>query len=758
MTFPNRFPIKCATCKEIVQTGQGWTSGPPWVTKCQPCSGVVARKPVVQVRMQGRSVTFRPLTFLGGALFDQYRAATTGTFFDGKTRMNCTDKVDVAVQVIQNLKTLDVLVDLDQSVIEGLRRVSEAVVASVQSATARADQLDARLKERGLGLYGFQRVGVRWLASRTNCLLNDPMGVGKTIQALTALPENAAVLVVGPAVAKGVWAREVAKWRPDLTCRILSGRGNFAWPKPGEVILVNYDILPDEVATPPLGVVGVCDEAHVLKNYKTQRSRRCANINQKVRANSGRTWLLTATPMLNRPVELWSLLQQAGLAGESFGSWSRFVEAFNGYKDKWGGYVWGTPGPDAATLYAKVSLRREKSTVLPDMPAKTIENVDVDLAGQDLKAIDAIIESVGGVEAVEAAIQASLTRRHEAVDFQKISAARALLAKAKIPALLEMVESAEEQEEPLVVFSAHRAPVDMLGTRPGWAVITGDTSAEDRTAIENDFQAGKLLGVACTIKAGGVAITLTRAHMAVFVDREWTPALNEQAEDRIHRIGQQDGVLIRYLVGDHWLDQRIAQLLAVKNHLIVNSVTKSSRDAAFDVAPVITDLAALDIVDTTAQLRAEATRIATAKVEAERIAAERAAEAEVAAKKERERAEADKKARRQAVSAETSRKNAVRRGYVVAADDPGRREAATADEFWAITAIQQLSADDPDRAQAENGVGFSKSDVSAGHWLSQELRSDRGLTDNQWRLLVQLAGRYPRQVGYAPSRRLFRSA
>lgn len=747
MTFRNKFAIKCAVCNTVVETGRGWTFGPPWVTKCQPCSGVVEQKPIVQVRMQGRSFSFQIIGFLGSELFSKFRTATQGTTWIKTSKLNVTDKADVAARAIQALRQLDLLVDVDQAVADGIQTAVSTTVSAIQDATERADRLDAQLKARGLGLYRFQRSGVRWLASRTNCLLNDPMGVGKTIQALTALPEGAAVLVVAPAVAKGVWRREIAKWRPDLTCRVLSGRGNFAWPTPGEVVVVNYDILPEDVTEPPSNVVVICDEAHVLKNHKTQRSVRCAKINKKVRSTGGRTWLLTATPILNRPTELWSLLQQAGLADESFGGWYRFIDAFNGCPGQWGGYTWGTPKPEAAEMLARVSLRREKADVLPDMPAKTVEEVPVDLTKQDARELDAIVDEIGGVEAIEAAMRASIKEGKEAVDFQKLSRARATLAKAKIPALMEIVESAEEQNEPLVVFSAHRAPIDMLGARPGWATITGDTSPEARTEIENDFQAGKLLGVACTIKAGGVAITLTRAHMAVFVDREWTPALNEQAEDRIHRIGQTSGVLIRHLVGEHWLDKRIAQLLAVKSDIIDNSVTVSSRDADFDITvPVV------PVVDVNAAaIQAEIERVEAAKVEAARIATERAAQAALRAKEEAERLATEKKNRRKELSTEASRQNAIRRGYVAPANDPTRRAAKSDNERWAVQAIQQLAADDPDYAQKENGIGFSKADGSAGHWLSQELLNDRGLTDNQWRLLVQLACRYPRQVGRCPS-------
>ena len=135
-------------------------------------------------------------------------------------------------------------------------------------------------------------------------------------------------------------------------------------------------------------------------------------------------------------------------------------------------------------------------------------------------------------------------------DFKVFSSLRAKLAESRIPALLEMVEDHEEQGVPLVVFSAHRKPIDTLGKREGWLVITGDTP--DKQAVARAFQSGQYKGVAVTIQAGGVGLTLTHASNAIFVDRDWNPAQNVQAADRLHRIGQKaDSVLYTHLTADH---------------------------------------------------------------------------------------------------------------------------------------------------------------------------------------------------------------
>jgi hypothetical protein len=171
-----------------------------------------------------------------------------------------------------------------------------------------------------------------------------------------------------------------------------------------------------------------------------------------------------------------------------------------------------------------------------------------------------------------------LSMKNRAQDFRHMAEARQLLAKAKIPALLEIVESFEEQEEPVIVFSDHRAPIDALASRKGWAVITGETNPADRHRIAGDFQAGQYKGIGLTIDAGAVSITLTRASNMIFVDRSYNPALNDQAEDRAVRIGQTRGVVIQQLVADHRLDIRLQQILDQKQKIITGSVEAATID------------------------------------------------------------------------------------------------------------------------------------------------------------------------------------
>lgn len=153
--------------------------------------------------------------------------------------------------------------------------------------------------------------------------------------------------------------------------------------------------------------------------------------------------------------------------------------------------------------------------------------------------------------------------------FEELSRARAALADSRIPAMMERVEAFEDAGEPLVVFSSHRGPIDALQGREGWAVIHGDIKASDRAEAVEAFQRGDLKGIALTIRAGGTGLTLTRASNVLFVDRDWNPGANIQAEDRVVRIGQTaNSVTIMIMKSSHPLARRIEEIIEQKTAMI----------------------------------------------------------------------------------------------------------------------------------------------------------------------------------------------
>lgn len=554
--------------------------------------------PVIHITPLEKRAKVKPDGFLHDQFYTYVEACKkSGTRYEPALKANSIH-LDMIPVLVENLRLAGFKPRVDPAIEATLKTKAAESRKDVEAAANRIRATDRELKRRGLRLYDFQKTGVIWLAERSKALLADEMGLGKTIQALTSIPQGAPVIVTCPASLKGNWRNETRKWRPDLVPVILSGRGSWRWPRKGEIIIANYDILP-ETATGAIvermagvaenrtdlfgteapcmdGVVLIADEAHAVKNGKSLRTQRFKEISKTVLARGGRVWLLTGTPLLNRPMELWSILNVADLASQAFGSFGGFMRMFNAQKTAFG-IEWGKPTPQVAENLKTVMLQRLRERVLPDLPTKTWRTIDVEL---DYKTRELCNDLMGILERNDVHLDHDMNEqelhRIEKIAFDQISKARAALARAKIKTMLELVQVYEDEQQPLVVFSAHREPIDLFEQKEGWATITGGTPNERRAEIVEAFQGGRLRGIACTIQAGGLGLTLTRANECIFVDLMWTPALNKQAEDRLCRIGQTRGVIVNRLIADHNLERRVIQVLHEKQMLIEGSVEKAA--------------------------------------------------------------------------------------------------------------------------------------------------------------------------------------
>jgi SWI/SNF-related matrix-associated actin-dependent regulator 1 of chromatin subfamily A len=529
----NKYSGRCHVCHANVGVGDGEVHREhgAWITYCQ--AHVPAPRPTRRC-LTGDGCIIAPYE---ADNLDLYRSMP-GARWDRDSR--CWR---VSLDIGDRARLLELADRLKLDVAPELRQVAQSTQAERASRE---------------GLYPFQITGVDWLSKRKQALLGDEMGLGKTVEVLAALPEKAAVLVVTPANVKWNWAAECRKWRSDLTPVVLRGQNSFRWPQPGELVIVNYDILPEwlesEDGNAARDVILVVDEAHWVKNRKTARAKRISGLAQRC----GRAWGLTGTPLENRPPDLWGTLQSLGMAQVVFRSWTHFVDLFCGKRRRYGGYEWGKPKEIVPELLRRVMLRRRRTDVLPELPKKTYSTVVCDLNGALRARLDGLWEKW------KKELTTGVLPR-----FEEFSEVRAQLAADRITVLENVVAECEEQDVPVVVFSAHVEPVRVAGRRNGWAYIDGSTPDAERQRIVEQFQGGQLKGVALSIRAGGVGLTLTRAWKAVFVDLDWTPAANMQAEDRLCRIGQENPhVEIVHLVSDHPLDCRVMELLTEKTAII----------------------------------------------------------------------------------------------------------------------------------------------------------------------------------------------
>jgi SNF2 family DNA or RNA helicase len=274
-------------------------------------------------------------------------------------------------------------------------------------------------------------------------------------------------------------------------------------------------------------------------------------------AKGGKVWLLTGTPMLNQPMELWQLLSIANVQWKTFGSWGNFISLFGGSKKYWGGYDFVSEAMNETEIkkcIAPYILRRTKDETLKDLPSKSHQIHKVSVS-RDLHKFHP-----------DEAVQAKSPEDIQGIS--EISSFRKILAMEKLKASMDLIESYEASGESIVVFSAHLGPIDFLMKREVWTGITGETINSHRERAVKDFQSGFKIGFAGTIQAAGVGITLTRASNVIFIDKAWTPALNRQAEDRLHRIGQKNALIVHHIESDHMLCYHVNRVLGYKSEMI----------------------------------------------------------------------------------------------------------------------------------------------------------------------------------------------
>ena len=497
---------------------------------------------------------------------------------------------------------------------QGAPQLEAVMVAAVNARTP-----------QGFKARDYQLEGIEFLARhshltsdrKTCAILADSPGTGKTIQTLLALPRNARVILVVPNVVVPNWQIEAARWRPDLIVTpIRDAKARLdRLPAKGEILLLNYERMPKIVKSKAtdwkpeakdiaakqllaeihkvqqslpqtesngkfyparLPVFLIADEAHMMKEAKTQRAQAFSSISDAMAT----TWMLTGTPLSNRPLDLWGTLQAGGCAGDIFGwgthGWNNFKKLMGGVSDTvWTGSkyqeitLWPpTPGsgrvsPLVPDLLRRLMLRRTKDQVLKELPPKTYETVVIEPeSSREWTATRKLMDEIWA--------RTSDTGLPAFSDMERV---REMLARVKIPALLELVEPYADAGKQIIVAGAHVAALKELGALPGWGVITGETSQNTRQQLVETFQAGQLIGLAISIKAAGIGITLTAADTMIFADLDWVPGNNKQAEDRIHRIGQtSSNAHYRILTTNHPLDLHVTALLLAKQQIVSSAI------------------------------------------------------------------------------------------------------------------------------------------------------------------------------------------
>ncbi|MCY4487234.1 MAG: DEAD/DEAH box helicase [Deltaproteobacteria bacterium] len=425
-------------------------------------------------------------------------------------------------------------------------------------------------------LMPFQKDGVRALLENERLLLADDMGLGKTVQAIAALRilqmqgEVKTCLVAAPASLLDQWRRELAKWAPDLSAIIVRGVPNdrdWQWNADVDVTLISYDTLRADFSRgPELPLRGqtwdlvVADEAQRIKN-RNDTSRALKGLRRR------RSWALTGTPIENHEEELASILE--------------FVDHDDG------GLVSSYyPGVRLQARHRELQVRRKKADVLADLPPKQTTKVTIDLNPRQRESYDkaekegiVYLKSLGTEVGVEHVLQL-ITRLKQICNADPKTGESSKLADIR-----ERLLQLSAQGHKALVFSQYTSEVFGVTAAAqylsefGPLSFTGAMNAEEREAVVQRFKANsEHRALVLSLRAGGLGLNLQEASYVFHLDRWWNPAVERQAEDRSHRMGQPVKVNVIKYSSTGTIEQRIDEILERKQKLFDELVDDVSLD------------------------------------------------------------------------------------------------------------------------------------------------------------------------------------
>lgn len=604
---------------------------------------------------------------------------------------------------------------------------------------SRATEADVEIPvPEGLAYMPFQKAGIVAMRDRANNLLADEQGLGKTVQAIGLVncdPTIKRVLVVCPSSLKINWRNELSKW---LTRPLKVGVQNAGEPWCGgvvDVVVLNYDILRKypQIYGEQWDLL-VADEAHFLKSRTALRTKLLLGASKKadraefpgVRAR--RKVLMTGTPVLNKPVEVFTLLDALMPGKWSFKDKVRYCDA---QRTRWGWDFSGAAHLDELQIRLRrdVMTRRLKKDVLLDLPAKRRQVIEFAANGgaeavrseqesfarhEDglvrLKAEAEVARLADDEDGYKTAVAA--LRKAYLVAFEEMAKVRHDVAVAKLPQVVEHVRNLLEDTQKLVVFVHHHDVTDRLVaefSEFGVLAIDGRTDNAERQPTVDRFNTDPSKRVLVLgIRAAGVGLSV-KASVEVFAELDWTPGVVAQAEDRCHGIGrgiEGEPLLVQHLVLEGSLDAKMAKTIVKKQDVADRALDKGA-GMVVGAEPVLT-VKVGSVLDETA----EGGRI-----------------------------------QRDGHSNAPSAKDGAKASGLLADQTP-----AASEELRALVhdGLRRLAGMDSDRATALNGIGFNKFDGVFGHILAEQDR----LSDRQTFAGLKLVTKYKRQLGETFAERL----
>lgn len=412
-------------------------------------------------------------------------------------------------------------------------------------------------------LYPFQKTGIQFGVSKNGrCIIADDMGLGKTIQSLGIADyyrDDWPLLIMCPASMRFQWDEEIRTHLPHVPGSsiyvINSGKDEFLNP---QVVITSYDLMSK--ITKQLKAIRfnfiIADESHFLKSHKANRTRAGVDLIKSAK----RCLLLSGTPALSRPIELYS--QMNAIDPKFFPNMSDFgIRYCGGVKNNYGWDFTGCTNTEELKLVLeeKFMIRRLKSEVLNQLPAKIRQVVSIEhTMNTSDKKLKALINKLDDQQVKGMERRGTLLAYYHETGLTKVKA------------ITEHVASLLEQNKKFLVFAHHQVVLDAVSNfleekHVFYIRIDGTVGSEERKSVVDQFQYEDKFRVAVlSITAANSGITLTAANLVVFAELFWNPGILTQAEDRAHRIGQQDSVLIQYLVAKNTADDYLWPLVMTK--------------------------------------------------------------------------------------------------------------------------------------------------------------------------------------------------
>ena len=481
------------------------------------------------------------------------------------------------------------------------------------------NELPKKLSE---SLYPFQRDGINFgIKRKSRLLIADEMGVGKTIQAIsisTIFKEDWPVLIICPSSLKYAWRDEIKNWLSDVLTSneiqiIKNGKDDFKDNL--KYYIISYDLavrVIEKIVNKKFNFI-ICDEAHYLKNLNAKRAKLLLPVIQKCK----RIILLTGTPIMAKPIEVFPILN--ALRPDCFYNFNEFgVRYCDPKRLPFGVVDWsGTSNPgELHFILEKLMIRRLKKDVLNQLPPKKRQKIEVQTDAKIIKEIKVMLhkkkeklEKLLGVDQeglkkmenldIDMDLNVSENNNNNKDEDDILACfnkAYCLTGEAKIKGICEYITYLIDNSCKFLIFAHHTIVLDAIEEQVqkckiDYIRIDGKVPLLKRQENVNKFQQDENVLVAILgITACATGLTLTKASTVVFAELHFTPTVMIQAEDRVHRIGQDNEcVNIHYLVGSDTLDDLIFQKLNSKHTVVTKTLDNQQKNLDLEKANKVGD-------------------------------------------------------------------------------------------------------------------------------------------------------------------------